>query len=131
MLDHENITRKVMIQKHIHPISPVFKFTDKDTRFIYEIRWDGAGISSSGNLLLFEVEMSPLKEEHIRHHLINLVIMQSNYLDEIERLIWITDDACSLSYSIKRSLPFLRRIIKIATPPQNICNLDGNVLERI
>ena len=131
MLDHENIARKIIIQKHIHPISPVFKFTDKNTRFIYEIRWDGAGISSSGNLLLFEVEMSPLKEEHIRYHLINLVIMQSNHLNDIERLIWITDDVYSLSYSIKRFLPFLRRIIKIAMSPQDICNLEGKILERI
>ena len=70
----------------------VFGYHDPDSDVCLVFRWDGAGLTNDGKLVLFEQEMPGFQPLHIQGHLTRLLFMVQSG-DAIEKLVWIVPEA--------------------------------------
>jgi hypothetical protein len=68
-----------------------FVYRDAQSELSLTFRWDGAGLSSSGDIILFEEEKPPFQSVHIHGHLSRLLLM-IRAGEPVTKLIWIVPD---------------------------------------
>jgi hypothetical protein len=70
----------------------LFVYRDAQSELSLTFRWDGAGLSSSGDIILFEEEKPPFQAIHIHGHLSRLLLM-IRAGEPVTKLIWIVPDS--------------------------------------
>ena len=69
----------------------LFVYRDAQSELSLTFRWDGAGLSSSGDIILFEEEKPTFQAVHIHGHLSRLLLM-IRAGEPVTKLIWIVPD---------------------------------------
>ena len=131
----EEAVTQVIKKLHLHKTDHNFSLYIND-EYSLRISWDGAGLLHNGSLVLIEAEMcDTINEEHIRNHIINLLVMCAKQNTKIHSLVWIVypHNALLLKEIIERFIYILKNIIKtpINIPNQKIMNPYGDILYEI
>lgn len=84
----------------------LFVYHDRKSRLFLTFRWDGAGLTTSGDIVLFEEEKRMFQAVHIHGHLSRLPLMVRAG-ESIRKLIWIISEASSAELD-RIVFPFVR-----------------------
>lgn len=123
--------REVMRKLRLKRVDNVYRYFKSGHNLSFE--WDAAGISTTGSIVLIELELGEISEWHIQTHLCRIPIMIEQGTP-VEKLVWVVDQSSfqSIKKQVNSWLTFFRSVSRLPLPNMEYRAPNGELLvERI